>query len=127
MRNMSFSLTTAQMRAKTKTVTRRLGWTMLKRGDRLMACEKVMGRRHGEPLVKIGEIQVIRVSRESLNILTAIPHYGEAEVEREGFPEYTPEAFVDMFCRTHKAAPKGKKSEPCTPATVVTRIEFRHL
>lgn len=47
MRLMSFSLTTAQYRAGTKDVTRRLGWEYLKAGDRIMGCEKVMGRRKG--------------------------------------------------------------------------------
>ena len=127
MRLMSFSLTTEAMRAKEKTVTRRRGWSNLKPGDRLMACEKVMGRRRGEPLVKIGEIVVVRISFESLNLMTAIPSYGAAEVVREGFPEMSAADFVAMFCRTHKGSAGKKKVEPCTPETVVTRIEFRHL
>ncbi len=129
MRLMSFSLTTAQMREKTKTVTRRLGWTHLKTGDRVAACEKVMGRRHGEPLVRIGEIEVVDVRREPLEVLTTSAAYGEREVLAEGFPEMTPAEFVAMFCRTHKAPPsaKGRKPQPCTPATVVTRIQFRHV
>ena len=127
MRLMSFSLTTAAMRDKTKKVTRRRGWTMLKAGDRVMACEKVMGRRRGEPIVKIGEIEIVGVSFESLNCMTAVPAYGAAEVVLEGFPDMTPAEFVTMFCRTHKGSMGKKKVEPCTPATVVARIEFRHL
>lgn len=112
MRNMSFSLTTAQIRAGTKTVTRRMGWTFLKAGDRLMACEKVMGRRKREPLVRIREIEVTAVSREPLE------HIAQGDVRRDGFPQMGPLGFVDFFCRTHA---------PCTPATVVTRIEFRYV
>ena len=42
-RLMSVSLTEQQVRARTKTVTRRVGWLMLKPGDRLTLCRKVMG------------------------------------------------------------------------------------
>ena len=49
-RNMSFSLTTDQVRNRTKTVTRRLGWWKNKHGKRLLqvgdivnACVKCMG------------------------------------------------------------------------------------
>lgn len=118
MRLMSFSLTTEAMRAKTKTVTRRLGWTMLKPGDRLMACEKVMGRRHGEPLMKIGEIEVTSIRRERLDRLTLEPLYGAKEISLEGFPRMTPWEFQRFFIKSHKG---------CQEFTMVTRIEFRHL
>lgn len=42
-RNISFALTTPQFRARTKWVTRRLGWLFLKPGDTLMGVEKGMG------------------------------------------------------------------------------------
>ena len=45
----SFSLTTPQFRDGTKDVTRRLGWTFLKPGDRLCAVVKAMGLKKGEP------------------------------------------------------------------------------
>ena len=47
MRNMSFALTEAQLLDGTKTVTRRLGWTMLKPGDHFRAVRKAMGLRKG--------------------------------------------------------------------------------
>lgn len=150
MRNISFALTTAQVRASVnnikenlrhptrpplpllKDVTRRLGWTNLKVGERLQACEKCMGRKKGEPLVRICVVEVVSVRREPLNYLLGLPYaddvterarhgyreYGFKEVIREGFPELSPEQFVDFFCRTHKG---------CTLDTTVTRIEFKYV
>jgi hypothetical protein len=115
---MSFSLTTAQVRAGTKTVTRRMGWEYLKAGERVMACEKVMGRRKGEPLARIREIEIVSVHREQLADLLTSFGYGQAECDREGFPEMTPDEFVSFFCRSHKG---------CTPYSDITRIEFRYV
>jgi len=42
-RNISFALTTKQIRNRSKTVTRRLGWLHIKKGDVLNACVKCMG------------------------------------------------------------------------------------
>ena len=39
MRHMSFALTTKQIKSRTKTVTRRLGWTFLKPGDLIQPVE----------------------------------------------------------------------------------------
>lgn len=44
-RLMAVSLTEPQVRARVKTVTRRVGWRMLRTGDQLTLCKKVMGRR----------------------------------------------------------------------------------
>ena len=41
-------LTKEQILARTKTVTRRLGWWFLKPGDVVWACEKCMGLKKGE-------------------------------------------------------------------------------
>ena len=43
MRAMSFMLTTEQMRNRSKSVTRRLGWNTLKPGDRIIAAVKCQG------------------------------------------------------------------------------------
>ena len=111
-RLMSVSLTETQVRARTKTVTRRAGWLMLRPGDRLTLCRKVMGRRKGEPLERITDVEVISVRREPLNAITA------ADVAAEGFPEWAPARFVEFFCGSHQG---------CTPDTDVTRIEWRYL
>ena len=126
MRNISCSLTEKQVRDGSKDVTRRLGWEYLKSGDHLMFCRKVMGRKKGEPLVKIREIEVVSVKRERLSNLTDWPAYGRKECIREGFPQMLPSQFVAFFCESHKArTPKHPKG--CTPETVVTRIEFRYV
>ncbi len=121
MRNISFSLTTAQVRAGTKDVTRRLGWEFLRPGDKLMACVKCMGRRKGEPLERIRVIEIVDVRREPLRRLTDAVDYGFAELAREGFADDPvlkwPSAWVPWFCSSHKR---------CTPETEVTRIEFRY-
>lgn len=112
-RLMSVSLTESAVVVRKKTVTRRMGWLMLKPGDRLTLCRKVMGRKRGEPLVRIVDVEVVSVRREPLNEIT------RSDVDREGFPGWTtPEGFIRFFCETHKG---------CQPDSVVTRIEWRYL
>lgn len=111
-RLMSVALTEAAVVDRTKTVTRRVGWLMLKPGDRLTLCRKVMGRRKGEPLVRLADVEVVSVRRESLDLIDT------ADVRREGFHIETPRWFVRFFCNTHSG---------CTPATTVTRIEWCYL
>jgi hypothetical protein len=111
-RLMSVSLTEDQVRARTKTVTRRAGWLMLRPGDQLTLCRKVMGRRKGEPLERITDVEVLAVRRERLDAVTF------AETVLEGFPQMQPREFVEFFCSTHKG---------CTPGTEITRIEWRYI
>ena len=113
-RNMSFALTTEQIRDRTKTVTRRLGWEFLKRGDLLWAVEKCMGFRPGETVKRLALLRVLGVNRERLSAMSDGPDYGAVEAKREGFPELTGQEFVAMFCRNMR----------CEPTTMVTRIEF---
>ena len=65
-RLMSCAMTTQAVIERRKNVTRRKGWTFLKPGDRLTLCEKVMGRKKGEPLVRLAEVEVVDVRREPL-------------------------------------------------------------
>jgi hypothetical protein len=109
---MSVSLTEDAVRARTKTVTRRLGWLMLKRGDRVTLCRKVMGRRKGEPLVRICDVEIVDVRREPLGAIT------RDDVAAEGFEGWTPGQFTEFFTRTHKG---------CWFDAEVTRIEWRYL
>lgn len=111
MRNISFMLTTQQIRDRTKTVTRRLKWLNVKVGDRLQGCEKCQGRKAGEPLVKLAVVEVVSVRRESLDAID------QADVIREGFPNLTPAEFVQMFCDNMK----------CDHFVLVTRIEFKYV
>lgn len=110
-RLMSVALTIRQVRDRSKTVTRRLGWRMLAPGDPLTLCEKVRGRKPGEPLVRIAEVTVVGVRREPLNTITA------EDVAAEGFPQMTVGGFVSFFCKTHKG---------CEPCTLVTRIQWAY-
>jgi len=111
MRNISFSLTEAQFIAGTKDVTRRLGWKFLRPGDRLRAVRKAMGLKPGQKIHALGEIEILDVRRERLDAITP------DEVRREGFGNLGPDRFIDFFCRHMNA----------TPATVITRIEFRKI
>lgn len=120
-RNISCSLTTPQVRARTKTVTRRLGWEFLKVGDRLQLCEKCMGRRKGEPLVRLAKVEVVDVRREFLAEMMVRPDYGKEECAKEGFPQMTPEEFCEFFVQSHGGSPKTSYT------STVTRIEWRYL
>ncbi len=117
-RLMSVALTEAAVAARQKTVTRRLGWwqdkhgrRLLQPGDRLTLCRKVMGRKAGEPLVRLAEVEVVSVRREPLINITA------DDVVAEGFAGATCRMFVDFFTASMR----------CTPDTEVTRIEWRYL
>lgn len=109
---MSVSLTEAAVTARTKTVTRRVGWLQLKAGDRVTLCRKVMGRRRGEPLVRLVDVEIVDVRREPLRAITA------ADVAREGFPDMTVDDFVAFFRETHRSVEADQ---------LVTRIEWRYL
>jgi hypothetical protein len=110
-RLMSVALTEPQVVGRTKTVTRRLGWQFLCPGDRLTLCRKVQGRRPGEPLVRLAEVEVVDVRRERLRDITA------DDVIREGFSGWTTTEFASMFCAKMR----------CGFDTVVTRIEWGYL
>lgn len=110
MKRISFGLTQAQFLDGTKDVTRRLGWHKLKAGERLLAVNKVMGFRKGEQAIEFGVVVVVSVRREPLSSIT------QEDVRREGFPTWTPEDFVNFYCKAQRKV---------TPDTEVTRIEFR--
>lgn len=138
--NISFSMTTRQIRERTKTVTRRLGWWNTKPGDRLQACDKCMGLKKGQKPVVLCEIEIVSSRLEPLR---AIHMEGEPGVRLEGFrtvmdfghdacldlwPDLlypsnanaTPQQFIEFFCRAHK-------NQRCSPSTLVQRIEFKYL
>ena len=109
---MSVAFTEQAVRDRTKTVTRRKGWLFLKAGDRLTLCRKVMGRKPGEPLERICDVEVVSVRRQPL---TAIDY---AEVGREGFPGMLPSEFVRRFF---------VEAQGMARSDLVTRIEWRYL
>ena len=122
MRNISFMFTQPQIRARTKTVTRRLGWATLKAGDLLRGVEKGRGLKAGEKVRTLAIIRVVNVRPEPLSLMTADLDYGRIECEKEGFAGHPalsrPGPFVEYFCGSHRA---------CTPDTIVTRIEFEYV
>lgn len=116
---MPFSLTTAQIDARTKTVTRRLGWLRLKEGDAVCAVDRCMGLRKGQTVRRLAVLRIDTIVREPLRRMLDEPDYGQQECLREGFGPGTscpgPSEFVDFFCRSHMG---------CTPETTITRIAF---
>lgn len=110
-RNMSFSITTDQVRNKTKFVTRRLGWWFLKPGDIVNTVEKAMGLKKGEKIKRINQIRIVSTRGEPLHDITV------EDVTKEGFPWWTIRDFVEMFCEHNK----------CEPSERVNRIEFEYL
>jgi hypothetical protein len=114
---MSFALTTEQIRARTKTVTRRIGWTFLKPGDLIRAVEKGQGLKKGEKVKPLGVLCVECVSREWMSDFVHRPDAVD-ECRREGFPHLSPLAFYVMFRKTHP--------NPGLDDLAVTRIEFSY-
>ena len=113
-RNISFAMTTEQVKAKTKTVTRRIAWWTLKPGTLLQPVEKGMGLKKGEKAVKIGGlIRVVSARKEPLNAIT------KEDIIREGFPEMSRDEFMAFFDKGH----------PCQRGIYmpVMRIEFEYL
>jgi len=107
----SFALTERQIKDRSKTVTRREGWTFLKPGDVLEVVNKKMGLRKGESPERFGMIRVVSVRLEPLDAITP------DDVVREGFPGWAPEQFVNYFCQHMK----GSRNR------IVNRIEFEYL
>jgi hypothetical protein len=120
MRLMSFALTTAQILAQTKTVTRRMGWKTAKVGDVVQPIVKGQGIPKGGKVERLGcPIRFTTVDRKWITELCEAGNeaYGCSEVVDEGFPDLSPEEFVTMFTRTHPAAAHFP----------VTRIAFEYL
>lgn len=114
MRRMSFALTTEQVRNRTKTVTRRMGWEFLKPGDLIQPVVKGMGLKKGQRQELIGgPIRVTHVGHVTVDDIV----WMDGDLAREGFPDMTPWEFIEMFCRTHR----------CEPADHCTRIEFEYV
>lgn len=111
-RKMSFALTIEQIRDQTKTVTRRIGWWFIKPGDVLQPVVKARGLHRGEQVQRInGPIRIVSTRAEALNAITP------DDVVREGYPRWTPEQFIKMFCWQMR----------CKPDTIVNRIEFEYI
>jgi len=108
---MSVSHTEQQVEDRSKSMTRRLGWKMVRVGDHLTLCRKVMGRKPGEPLVRITEVEITAIREERL---WEISH---EDVIAEGFPDWSTDQFIEFFCRQFKVQ----------EWVVVTVLEWRYL
>lgn len=109
---MSVSFTEQAVLDRIKRVTRRKGWLFAKAGDRYTLCRKVMGRKPGEPLVRICDVEVMSVRREPLRLV------GEPEeLALEGFPDLTVTQFVGRYFHPQKVYLDD----------LVTRIEWRYM
>ena len=109
MRNMSFACTERQLLDGTKTVTRRLGWRLLRPGDRVCAVRKCQGLKKGEKVHRLGVIEILNVRREWLCNITP------EDACREGFLGQSRGWFMKMFCELNR----------CGEFEIVNRIEFR--
>lgn len=121
-RNMSFMLTTEQIRNRRKTVTRRLGWWFLSPGDELNAVEKAQGLKPGERIKRLAKIRVVACGPQRLDALLRPclmrnDEWAANEVLAEGFLGMTPAEFVEMFCLNMK----------CDPSTEINRVEFEYI
>ncbi len=110
-RNMSFSLTTGQFKARVKTVTRRFGWWFLKPGDVVWGVKKSMGLKKNEKVQRLCKIRILSTRSEPLNAITP------AELVLEGMTGMRPERFVEIMCKRAGVPP----NEP------VNRIEFEYV
>jgi hypothetical protein len=110
-RNMSFAMTEAAILARTKTVTRRLGWKFLKVGDRIQAVHRTMGFKRGEHPRHLAILRVKNIRSEPLDTISS------ADVAAEGYPGMRPAEFVEKFCMAMNWEPHRE----------VTRIEFEYM
>jgi hypothetical protein len=110
MRDISFMETGKQIKNRTKTVTRRLGWKFLKPGTFLRAVDKLARFSQGPKPRQLAIIRVMSVRRERLDAITVM------DVRKEGFPDETPDEFIREFATARK----------CRPRDLVTRIEFAY-
>lgn len=117
MPNTSFYATKTQFRNRTKTVTRRTGKRPFKIGEIYTAIEKGQGLKKGEHVVILGKFIPVSARWEPLDRMIKDPAYGIVEVIKEGFPEMTPEEFVEMFCTMNHVPPNQ----------VVQRVEFKYI
>lgn len=124
-RLMSVAMTTDAVIERRKTVSRRKGWwldkngrRLLEVGDTLTLCRKVQGRKPGEPIERLAEVQVVEIRREPLSDLLVMPNYARREMEHEGFPGMAPGDFVHRYFLEAQGFDLDDE---------VTRIEWRYV
>ena len=126
---MSVALTEQAVVERRKTVTRRLGWLFAKPGDQITLCRKVMGRKPGEPLVRLAEVELVSVRREPLFAMT------DDDVAREAVPlldAYGRDRFDEVYLDTGLPTASAWVSwfaweMDIFPEDDITRLEWRYL
>lgn len=131
-RLMSVAMTTDAVIERRKTVTRRKGWWLdkngrriLHAGDRLTLCRKVQGRKPGEPLERLAEVEVLAVTREPLCAIQGNERRAIRELRAEGFPILYGESWIEassIFLRRY-----FYEAQRMRPMDDVTRVEWRYL
>lgn len=109
--NMSFFYTQQQIRDRSKDVTRRIGWEKLKPGQRFTGIVKGQGLKKGEKVEVLAQCECVSNRPEPLNAITP------DDCRREGYPDKTPDEFIEMFCKHHG----------CVCVQPVNRIEFKYV
>lgn len=94
---MACSLTIEQVRAQTKTVTRRhaRSWQRLRVGQELLLVEKAMGLPKGSHQVVLARVEVTELDARALRPLE------RADLVAEGFPDADPEEWALWWEREH--------------------------
>lgn len=129
-RLMSVAMTADAVIERRKTVTRRKGWwldkngrRLLHAGDTLTLCRKVQGRKPGEPIERLAEVEVVNVRREPLCAVAGPFRHEDdriiwPEVVAEGFPDMDAHEFMLRFFVDAQGI--GAHDD-------VTRIEWRYV
>lgn len=136
MASIACALTTDQVEAEDKDVTRRWAWKRVKPGDFLRVVNKIRIPPSQPPQRTLACVEVVRVDRVLRQDIAHLRYDEDAtafdyaylsvkyweqrnewdrEVAREGFPGMTVDAFIDVLVKMAPAIPE-----------VLTRIEWRY-
>lgn len=147
---MSVTLTKQAVYDRVKTETRRTGWLFAAPGQTITLCEKVMGRKKGDPLVRICDVLIHTVKRERLDAIcdrdVAAEGFSEADLLPYHDPEFERPPHCTcparpgermIGCRRHGHFAQGWLSRAfvryfvmhmgVAPSTIVTVIQWRYL
>jgi hypothetical protein len=111
MPNLSCFYTQPQVRDRSKTVSRRLGWKSAKPGLVVKLIVKGQGLKRGEKIEVMAIVEIVSVRFEPLEAIT------QADCVLEGFPHYSPADFVKMF---------STGINRVAPSEIVTRLEWKY-
>lgn len=124
-RLMSVAMTADAVVERRKHVTRRKGWwedkngrRLLHVGDTLTLCRKVQGRKPGEPIERLAEVEIVEIRREPLRAVSRYSLETWPEVVAEGFPGMSGDEFMQRFFID---------AQGIQPDDLITRIEWRYV